>query len=533
MTQALNILMAQMNPHVGAIESNAQKIIQIIQTHQATHDLIIFPELAICGYPPEDLLLRPTFLHRIELALQTIRLACQDCYVILGHPQMIDTNCFNAASVFYRATTVAQYYKQQLPNYGVFDEVRYFKPGGTQSCVFAIQNHRIGLCICEDLWQGDAIAQVKEAGIDILVTINASPFDYTKPQLREAQLLQHAQPELTILYVNMVGAQDELVFDGQSLVMDGQGQIVARAPAFTETMQSVRIQNNQVSSLLSPVLDRTILIYQALMLGLRDYVHKNNIPGVLLGLSGGIDSALTLAIAVDALGPERVQAVLLPSRYSADMSSEDAETQAAALQVTTKTLSIEPGFQAILGTLSQVLPTDHLGITAENIQARIRAVLLMALSNQSGWMLISTSNKSETAVGYTTLYGDMCGGFAVLKDVLKTLVYELAHYRNTVAPIIPDRVLTRAPSAELAPNQTDQDRLPEYGVLDAIIAGYMEQGLSQAQLLNQGHPAEAVIQTINLIRANEYKRHQAPIGTKISPRAFGKDWRYPITQGSA
>lgn len=532
MTQALNILMAQLNPHVGAIESNAQKIIQIIQEHQTTHDVIIFPELAICGYPPEDLLLRPEFLTRIDVALQTIRTVSQDCHIILGHPQIIDNNCFNAASVFYRSATVAHYCKQQLPNYGVFDEHRYFRPGPAHPCVFVVKNQRIGLCICEDLWHGNAVNQLKQAAIDILVTINASPFDYTKPQLREELIFKQSQPGLTIIYVNLVGAQDELVFDGQSFVMDGQGQIVARAPAFTEATQTVCIQNKQISSLIMPALNKTAMIYQALILGLRDYVHKNKIPGVLLGLSGGVDSALTLTIAVDALGPNRVQAVLMPSRYSAEMSTEDAETQAATLQVTTQTLSIEPGFQAILGTLAQVLPTESFGITAENIQARLRAVLLMALSNQSGWMLISTSNKSETAVGYTTLYGDMSGGFAVLKDVLKTMVYELAYYRNTVSPVIPDRVLTRAPSAELAPNQTDQDRLPEYAVLDAIIAGYMEQGLSQTQLLSLGYAEEAVLQTITMICANEYKRHQAPIGTKISPRAFGKDWRYPITQVS-
>ncbi len=532
MTQALNILMAQMNPHVGAVETNTKKIIQIIQEHQTTHDIIIFPELAICGYPPEDLLLRPEFLTRIDDALQTICLASQDCHVVIGHPQMTDNLCFNAASVFYRSTTVVQYFKQQLPNYGVFDEQRYFTPGPAQTCVFTYQNQRIGLCICEDLWHGNTVNLLKQASIDILVTINASPFDYTKPQLREALLFQQAQPGLTIIYVNMVGAQDELVFDGQSLVMDGQGQIAARAPAFTEAWQSVGIQNQKITSLITPVLSKTAVIYQALILGLRDYVTKNKIPGVLLGLSGGVDSALTLTIAVDALGPERVQAILLPSRYSAQMSTEDAEAQATTLQVTSKTLSIEPGFQTILASLAQVLPAGDLGITAENIQARLRAVLLMALSNQSGWMLISTSNKSETAVGYTTLYGDMCGGFAVLKDVLKTMVYELAYYRNTLSPVIPLRVLTRAPSAELAPNQTDQDRLPEYGVLDAIITGYMEQGLSQAQLLSMGYAEKAVIQTINMIRSNEYKRKQAPLGTKISPRAFGKDWRYPITKES-
>ena len=529
MTQAINILMAQLNPHVGAIEINAKKIIQIIQDHQATHDLIVFPELAICGYPPQDLLLRPEFLARIDAALLTIRAASQHCHVVLGHPQMFEGRCFNAASVFYRSDTLTQYFKQQLPNYGVFDERRYFTPGPAQPCIFTCKNQRIGLCICEDLWQGNVVDQLKHAGVDILLSINASPFDYTKPQLREQLMLQQGKKAVTMIYVNMVGGQDELVFDGQSLAMDRTGHIAARAPAFQEALHSVQIQEQHLSSIVTPVLSQTALIYGALTLGLRDYVNKNKIPGVLLGLSGGVDSALTLAIAVDALGPARVQAILLPSRYSAEMSSQDALAQAATLQVATQTMSIEPGFQAILGSLAQALPQQDLGITAENIQARIRAVLLMALSNQNGSMLLSTSNKSETSVGFTTLYGDMCGGYAVLKDVLKTRVYELAYYRNMLSPVIPQRVLTRPPSAELAPNQTDQDRLPEYDILDAIITGYMEKGLSSEQLLAMGYPEDAVKQTIRLIRFNEYKRQQAPLGTKISPRAFGKDWRYPIT----
>lgn len=530
MTQAINILMAQMNPSMGAIESNRDRILQIIAEHQTTHDVIVFPEFAICGYPPEDLLLRPEFLERIDSALFAICAATDRCHVILGHPQKVDDLYFNAASIFYNTQTQAQYFKQQLPNYGVFDEKRYFTPGPAQPCVFTSQNYRIGLCICEDFWQGNTVERLIEADIDILISLNASPFDYSKPLRREQLIQQKAHHAVTVIYVNLVGGQDELVFDGQSFVIDTQGQIVARAPAFKEAWHSVRIQDKTVSSHITPSLDKPCMVYQALMLGLRDYVDKNNIPGVLLGLSGGVDSALTLAIAVDALGPERVLAVLLPSRYSADMSTEDAKTQTAALNVTTKNISIEPGFQAILNSLAPDFPQSSSGITTENIQARVRAILLMAISNQSGWMLISTSNKSETAVGFTTLYGDMCGGFAVLKDVLKTLVYELAHYRNTLSPVIPTRVLTRAPSAELAPNQTDQDRLPDYAVLDAIITGYMEENLSLTELLALGYPKETVMQTIRLILFNEYKRQQAPPGTKISPRAFGRDWRYPITQ---
>lgn len=530
MTQAINILMAQFNPTMGAIEKNAQKIIQIIEKHQITHDVIIFPELAICGYPPEDLLLRSEFLASIEIELQKIRAATQHCHVVLGHPKLHDRLCFNAASVFYQGQTISHYFKQQLPNYGVFDEDRYFTPGPIHPCIFISNHQRIGLCICEDLWRGNAIEQLLEESIDILIIINASPFDYTKPSIREQIILQKTKQRVPVIYVNMVGGQDELVFDGQSLVINKQGQIAARAPAFTETCQTVSIQEQTITSQIAPVLEKIPMIYQALVLGLRDYVNKNNIAGVLLGLSGGIDSALTLAIAVDALGSKRVQAILLPSRYSANMSSEDAITQAKALQIEHKILPIESSFVTILQSLSQVLPQQDLGVTAENLQARIRAVLLMALSNHSGWMLISTSNKSEVAVGYTTLYGDMCGGFAVLKDVLKTWVYELAYYRNTLSSIIPQRVLTRAPSAELAPNQTDQDRLPDYKILDAIISGYVEQNLSQEQLLTMGYPKDAVLKTIHMIHSNEFKRRQAPPGTKISPRAFGKDWRYPLTQ---
>ncbi|PJD90656.1 MAG: NAD+ synthase [Legionella sp.] len=529
MTQSLTILMAQINPIVGAIESNTDKIIQIITTHQKTHDLIIFPELALCGYPPEDLLLRRDMLDRIDQALKRITAATQNCTIVLGHPQIVNDLCYNTASILYQSKITAQYHKQQLPNYGVFDEKRYFTPGQQKPCILTLNNYRIGICICEDVWQGDTVPNLVQTPIDLMLVLNASPFEHNKLQQREKVIRQKASG-IIVVYVNMVGGQDELVFDGQSMVIDQEGNVVARASAFTEALETVHLTEHLIQGKLTPLLTPTALIYQALVCGLRDYVKKNNIPGVLLGLSGGIDSALTLAIAVDAIGADNVMAVLLPSRYSADMSAQDAQTQSATMKVLTKYLPIDPAFQTILTTLEPCMPQSALGITAENIQARIRGILLMALSNQTGWMVVSTSNKSETAVGYTTLYGDMCGGFAVLKDVLKTKVYELAYYRNQHAEVIPERVLTRAPSAELAPNQTDQDSLPAYEVLDAIIVGYMEHGLSCEQLVALGHPIEAVQQTLRLIKRNEYKRQQAPPGPKISSRAFGRDWRYPITQ---
>lgn len=530
MSQSLFVLMAQMNSIVGAIEENTSKILDIIQTHQETHDIIVFPELAICGYPAEDLWLRPAFYTRIETALQTIVAATHNCHVVIGHPHVDQGLRYNTASVLYQQRIIAQYHKQQLPNYGVFDEKRYFRSGILENCIISVNTYRVGICICEDLWKGNTVNHFIQEGIDVLCVLNASPFDYRKPAKRQALIHSYARRGVVIVYVNLVGGQDELVFDGQSLAFDGQGDLQVRSPAFEEASTSVAITGKNIASTVLSEPEPLALIYQALVMGLRDYVTKNQCPGVLLGLSGGVDSALTLAIAVDALGADRVTAVLMPSQYSADISSIDALAQAQTLGVNTHTLPIEPSFEALLSTLEPVMPSDSLGITAENLQARIRGVLLMALSNQTGYMLLSTSNKSEIAVGYGTIYGDMCGGYAVIKDVLKTMVYDLARYRNRDHAIIPERVLTRAPSAELAPNQTDQDSLPDYAILDAIIQGYVEQTLSYEQLLAAGHPEDAVALTLRLIKRNEYKRHQAPPGTKISPCAFGQDWRYPLTQ---
>ncbi|MDP1604818.1 MAG: NAD+ synthase [Legionella sp.] len=531
MTQKLTVLMAQFNPVVGAINANVEKIIAIIRARQATHDVIVFPELAISGYPPEDLLLRKAFHQEIEDGLQKIAEITENCHVIIGHPSLIDGQYFNSASVFYKNKRVALYHKQTLPNYGVFDEARYFISGEPRPCILTIKGYQIGVCICEDIWGNYAVDQIVNAGATILFCINASPFDDEKHSIREELVRTHAKRGLTIIYVNTVGGQDELLFDGQSLAMDKTGKVCARAHAFVEDFQTVIIEKNQVSGEITPLLDADELIYKALVYGTREYVEKNHFPGVLVGLSGGIDSALTLAIAVDALGAQRVHAVMMPSRYTADMSNDDAEAQIVAMQVKSTLLPIEPVFKTFLDTLAPSfagLPNDT---TEENIQARIRGVLLMALSNKTGYMVLTTSNKSETAVGYATLYGDMAGGFAVLKDVLKTQVYALARYRNSLGDVIPSRVLTRAPSAELKENQTDQDSLPDYAVLDAIITLYMQKNLDAKAIIEKGFDAIEVNKILRLIKRNEYKRRQAAPGIKISPRAFGRDWRMPITSG--
>lgn len=527
----LSILMAQINPTVGAISINLDKITGIIRNHQQEYDVIVFPELALTGYPPEDLLFRNTLYEQTEAALKTIQDMTLDCHVVVGHPFRESEHRYNSASVFYQGQRIALYHKQCLPNYGVFDEIRYFSPGVAKACVFKIKEHIFGLCICEDIWHKEPVAQLIAAGTDILICINASPFDLNKYNQRESLIAEHAKHGLTIVYVNQVGGQDELVFDGQSMVIDQHKSVVVRAPAFVETLEPVNIKHRQIKGHVTPLLEQEALIYQALLCGLRDYVNKNGFPGVLLGLSGGIDSALTLAIAVDALGASRVHAVMMPSRYTSTMSHEDAQAELDALHVHSTTLSIEPAFKSLLETLEPVFSGQAVDTTEENIQARIRGILLMALSNKSGHMVLTTSNKSETAVGYSTLYGDMAGGFGVLKDILKTTVYQLARYRNSLGPVIPERVLTRPPSAELALNQTDQDNLPDYATLDAIITAYMEHNASATEIIQQGYDSKDVYRVIQLITRNEYKRRQAAPGIKITSRLFGRDWRYPITSG--
>lgn len=525
--QDISVLMAQINPIVGAIEHNAAQIINILKSH--SEDLIIFPELVLTGYPPEDLLLRPELYLRVRKALDQIAAYSKNNYVIVGHPIDEAGLFFNAASIFHKGSLHQRYFKQHLPNYGVFDEKRYFAAGPKERCVIELKNQRFGICICEDLWQSGPVEDLVAEGIDALISINASPFENQKMTQRMAILKERAALGFPIFYTNLLGGQDELVFDGQSLVVNKHGQICAKAPAFSEALLSVSFDGEEISGPISETSSEMAILYQALCFATRDYVTKNHFKGVLLGLSGGIDSALTLCIAVDALGHEQVEAVLMPSRYTADMSVDDAKAQAEIMGVRNYLIPIEPAFNCMLNLLAPAFASKPVDTTEENLQARIRGLLLMSISNKHGKMLLTTSNKSETAVGYATLYGDMAGGYAPLKDVLKTQVYELAAYRNSISAVIPARVIERAPSAELAENQTDQDSLPDYPTLDAIIKLYMEENASLDTIVACGFPRVLVARVLQLIKRNEYKRRQAAPGAKVSSRAFDRDWRYPIT----
>jgi NAD+ synthase (glutamine-hydrolysing) len=527
----IKLLMAQINPTVGAIHENKNKIIEIIKIKQQDHHIIVFPELSITGYPPEDLLFRKEFHHTVGLALKNIQESTEECYVIVGHPTMAHGECFNSLSIFYKGQRVRLYHKQNLPNYEIFDEARYFRRGHQDPCILEINTHRIGFCICEDLWKSGPGHDLINEGVSTIININASPFDYDKYFKREELMKSYASKGVHIIYVNQTGGQDELLFDGQSFALDKTGNLSVRAPAFEEDLMTVELSKDSLNGPIAPLLGIDELIYKALVCGTKDYIQKNKFPGVIIGLSGGIDSALTLAVAVDALGADKVHAVMMPSCYTASMSNEDALQQIKTLKVSYSTLPINPIFQTINKSLEDEFKGLAADVTEENIQARIRGILLMALSNKTGKMVLTTSNKSESAVGYATLYGDMAGGFGILKDVLKTQVYALAEYRNNQSPIIPNRVITRSPSAELRDNQKDQDSLPEYPILDAIIVSYIENNLTAEEIVHEGFDPLVVDTVIQLIKRNEYKRRQAAPGIKVSPLAFGKDWRYPITNG--
>lgn len=535
----LIIALAQVNTLVGDIPGNTQKVIayakRAIAELQA--DAIIFPELTLTGYPPEDLLLRLSLDVRIEHALAELQSAHLPIAIVVGYPKRVNNQLFNMAGVIQAGNLVAEYAKQCLPNYQVFDEKRYFMPG-SQACIFALNGVPTALSICEDIWYPDVMAQAKQAGAALMLNVNASPYHQGKQLEREATVAARAREgEMPVVYVNLVGGQDELVFDGGSVVIDALGHTQFRAAACREDLYSVRVHCDANKSLhiptqpLAEIPPNLAAVYQVLVLGMRDYVNKNGFKGVVLGLSGGIDSALTLAMAVDALGAERVEAVMMPFRYTSDLSKDDAAEQARRMDVRYNSISIEPMYEAFMAALADEFAGTKLDATEENLQARCRGVLLMAISNKKGLLVLTTGNKSEMAVGYSTLYGDMAGGFDALKDVPKTLVFALAHYRNTLSEVIPITVITRPPSAELAPDQKDEDSLPPYDILDQILALYVEQDCSAEAIIAQGFARDQVERAVRLVDVNEYKRRQAPIGVRISQRGFGRDRRYPITSG--
>lgn len=532
MSRKLKLAMAQLNWVVGDIEGNCERMLSTVKAQEEA-DLVMFSELALCGYSPEDLLFRPDFQQRCETQLTRLEQASKKTAIVVGHPWWQNGKIYNALSFFYKGELQARYFKQQLPNYGVFDEKRYFQQGN-ERCVVPFKGYHLGLLICEDIWINEPIDALKQAGADLVLSINASPYNREKPHVRTQLIKEHCQrTHLPVIYLNQIGGQDELVFDGCSKVFDERGTITHRLAAFDEQTAVVEFDELTIIPMVNPAPELSPLaqVYQALVLATRDYVTKNGFKGAILGLSGGIDSGLTVAIAADALGKESVQAVMMPFRYTSEMSIHDAKEQADLLGVEFDTVSIEPMFDAFMAQLAPMFKDTAADTTEENLQARCRAVILMAMSNKRRRLVLTTSNKSESAVGYSTLYGDMAGGFDVLKDVPKTLVFELSKYRNTLSPAIPQRVIDRPPSAELAPGQTDQDNLPPYDILDAILEGYVEQDKSVSDLVVAGFDEATVRKVIKLVDINEYKRRQAPVGPRITSRNFGKDRRYPITSG--
>ncbi len=549
---AINIVMVQDVFQVGDIKNNADKIINAaIKASGQGADLVVFPELALTGYPPEDLLHRQGFLaqtkHESLRIQQSLKESIGDTGVVFGLPYEHSGNLYNAAIYLENGIVKHFYFKQSLPNYAVFDELRYFVAGSentSKSTVIDVKGHKIGLLICEDVWQRSIVKQSKNNGAQAIIVLNASPFHINKHAERVAILQDHAsQFDLPIMYLNMTGGQDELVFDGDSLAVNRHAKLITRAKLFeADTVNIIfdgkdivckrpQAQQSRSPQSLRAMPSSDAMVYKALVTGVRDFVHQNGFTGVVIGLSGGVDSALTLAIAVDALDAKNVEAVMMPSRYTADISLQDAQAQAATLGVGYDVIPIENVFKSFLNTLAPVFADAAVDTTEENIQARCRGLMLMAISNKKGRMVLTTGNKSEMAVGYATLYGDMCGGFAPIKDVCKTLVYKLCRYRNSVSAVIPERVLTRPPSAELREDQCDQDSLPDYAILDRILELSVEQDKSIDDCVAQGLDREDVLQVITLVQRNEHKRRQSAPGIRITRRAFGRDRRYPITSG--
>ncbi|HVY05976.1 MAG TPA: NAD+ synthase [Burkholderiales bacterium] len=549
----MRIAIGQINCTVGDLTGNSRKILDYAQrAREQGADLLLTPELSLCGYPPEDLLLRDDFRAACALALADLATKVTGIGVVVGHPFEHDGKLYNAASILQDGKVAATYRKLDLPNYTVFDEERYFESDGS-ACVVDVKGIKVGVNICEDIWGagGESMARVsavddgagagadlpeaprraRNAGAQVLLVLNASPFHIDKLRTRHEVVRDGtAQTGMAIVFCNLVGGQDELVFDGASFVMDARGRLTHQLPAFQEALAIVEIGDAGPASgeiIPEPGIDASI--YQALCLGVRDYLGKNRFPGALLGLSGGIDSALTLCIAADAIGPDKVRAVMMPSQFTADISVEDSREMVRRLGVRYSEIAIKPMFDVYMQALGPHFGGLPFDATEENLQSRIRGTLLMALSNKHGAIVLTTGNKSEMSTGYATLYGDMAGGFAVLKDLTKKFVYRLSRYRNTVSPMIPERIIERAPSAELRPNQVDQDSLPPYDVLDAIVERYVEQDQSLAEIVAAGFRREDVERIVRLVHINEYKRRQAPVGIRITPRGFGKDWRYPIT----
>lgn len=547
----MKVALAQINATVGDLAGNAARVADAARrAHAQGARLVLAPELALTGYPPEDLLLRPAFLQACADELHKLAAALADCeglHLVVGHPHQYGASgdvrskslavrrCANAASVLAGGRVLGTYAKRELPNYQVFDERRYFAGGrdlGQGPLVFTVEGRRCGVLVCEDAWFDEPAQAAKDAGAELLCVVNASPFHVDKAGEREERMAERARAVgLPLLYAHLVGGQDEVVFDGASFAVDRAGQVTARAASFEEALLVVELDAGLVPrGPVAPVPALEAQVWAALVTGVRDYLGKNGFPGAIIGLSGGIDSALVLAVAVDALGPEKVRTVMMPSPYTADISWIDARDMAERLRVRYDEIAIAPMFDAFRASLAGQfagLPEDA---TEENLQARIRGTLLMALSNKTGSIVLTTGNKSEMATGYCTLYGDMAGGFAVIKDVAKTLVYRLARWRNAQGPtVIPERIITRAPSAELRPDQTDQDSLPPYDVLDGILALYMEEDRGIEEIVAAGYARADVERVTRLIKVNEYKRRQAPVGIRITHRAFGRDWRYPIT----
>ena len=532
--------MAQVNLVVGDVDGNTTRIVAAANEARDRYqaDIVMLPELAVSGYPPEDLLFHSGMRLQVASSLERLQREIHGVTLIAGYPEYVGPSIFNAAIVIRDGKVIANHRKACLPNYRVFDEKRYFTPG-TQPTIIEINGVMAGVLVCEDVWDPSPARQARDAGAKVLLVINASPYEVDKQSQRELQVVQQRirENEIPVVFLNLIGGQDELVFDGNSFVMDGNGRVTQRAPAFTEGMYPVDLTVDALGKVhpilgeVAPLQGQEESVYGALVLGTRDYVTKHHFPGVVMGLSGGIDSALTLVIAVDALGAERVHSVAMPSRYTAQMSNEDAALQARHLHVQHSEISIEGMFEATLAALTHEFEGHVPDTSEENIQSRCRGVLLMGISNKTGKMLLTTGNKSEMAVGYATLYGDMAGGFAPIKDCSKMLVYRLCRWRNTQSHVIPTRVIERPPSAELRPDQKDTDSLPPYEVLDPILEAFIEEDLSVDQIASRGFDRETVGRILDMVKRNEYKRRQAPPGVRVSGRAFGRDWRYPITSG--